>query len=437
MKSKKLWIALAAVATAGVLYGLVGRQTGSETSYRFVVVERGTVEQVVTSTGTMQATRTVEVGTQVSGLLSEIHVDFNDRVKKGELLAQIDPTLLQQAVRSSEANLARSTAEVAQARRTLARATELFETKVVAVTEVESAQYQADVAEASFKQAQVSVEQARRNLEYTRILAPVDGVVIQRAVDVGQTVAASMSAPVLFLIAEDLSEMEILASVDESDIGLIQPGQEVRFTVQAYPEEPFRGEVRQVRLQSKVVENVVTYAVAIGVDNATGRLLPGMTATVDFIVARAEDALKVATSALRFQPTDAMRAEVAATASRTRLSDAPEVPRFASLGAGSEPAAGTGQPAGSRQAPSSGQPAAMAQLFYLDEAGKLAVALVEKGLSDRQSTVISGPGVREGMRIIAAATTGTAGADAAAATASNPFQSQNGNRPPGGGPGPM
>jgi HlyD family secretion protein len=386
-------------------------------------VERGTVEQVVTSTGTMQATQTVEVGTQVSGLLSGIYVDFNDRVEKGDLLAQIDPSLLQQTVRSAEASLARNTAEVEHSRRNLARAVELLESKVVAAAEVETAQYQADVAEASFKQAQVALEQAHRNLEYTRIMAPVDGVVIQRAVDVGQTVAASMSAPVLFLIAQDLSEMEILASVDESDIGRIHPGQEVRFTVQAYPEEKFLGEVRQVRLQSKVVENVVTYSVAIGVDNPTGRLLPGMTATVDFTVAREENALKVSNSALRFQPTEVMQAELAAL--RAKTGEGSGGARFAGLGDGA------GRPATAGQAGAAPSP-----LYYLDEAGKLAVTFVEKGLSDRQSTVISGPGIREGMQIIVATTTSAAAAGATPAT-TNPFQSQNGSRPPGGGPGPM
>jgi HlyD family secretion protein len=423
MRSKRLWMALAVVAAAGVLYALMGQRSGSGTSYRFVEVERGTVEQLVTSTGTMQATQTVEVGTQVSGLLSGIYVDFNDRVKKGDLLAQVDPALLQQAVRSAEASLARNTAEVEHARRNLARAMELLETKVVAATEVETAQYQADVAEASFRQAQVAVEQARRNLEYSRILAPVDGVVIERAVDVGQTVAASMSAPVLFLIAQDLSQMEILASVDESDIGLIHAGQEVRFTVQAYPEETFRGEVRQVRLQSKMVENVVTYSVAIGVDNPSGRLLPGMTATVDFVVARAENVFKISNSALRFQPTEAMRAELEAVGNR--VGGQSEGVRFASLGEGSGGAA------------ASGQPSATARLYYLDGHGKLAVVLVEKGLSDRLSTVITGPGIREGMRIIVAISTGTTSTDNAGGAASNPFQSQNGNRPPGGSPPPM
>jgi HlyD family secretion protein len=335
---------------------------------------------------------------------------------------------------------------VEHARRNLARALELLETHVVAVTEVETAQYQAAVAEASFRQAQVALEQARRNLEYTRILAPVDGVVIERAVDVGQTVAASMAAPVLFLIAQDLSEMEILASVDESDIGLIHPGQEVRFTVQAYPGEAFRGEVRQVRLKSKVVENVVTYAVVIGLDNTTGRLLPGMTATVDFIVARDEDALKVSNAALRFQPTDAMVAELQALRSEagegpgglrgrtgegsgageaSRSGDSSRDVRFAGLEDGPGRAVGAGEAR-----------ASLTPLYYLDEGGKLAVTFVEKGLADRQSTVIRGPGIREGMRIIVAATAGAATGGNAASTASNPFQSQNDNRPPGGGPPP-
>jgi HlyD family secretion protein len=471
MRRKALGTALATVVVAGLLYGLLGQRSGSGLSYRFAEVERGTVEQVVASTGTLQATQTVEVGTQVSGLLSEIHADFNDQVQKGDLLARIDPSLLQQAVRSAEASLARSTAEVEHSRRGLARALELLETNVVAVTEVETAQYQAAVAEASFRQAQVSLEQARRNLEYTRILAPVDGVVIQRAVDVGQTVAASMSAPVLFLIAQDLSEMEILASVDESDIGLIHPGQGVRFTVQAYPQERFTGEVRQVRLQSKVVENVVTYAVVIGVDNSSGRLLPGMTATVDFIVAREGNALKVSTAALRFQPTDAMVAELQALrteagegqgGSRGRTGEGSgtgeesgtgEGPRTGG-GSGTGEESGTGEGSrtgggsgdlrfaglddGSGRVPGALEPRdSLTPLYYLDEGGKLAVTFVERGLSDRQSTVIRGPGVREGMKIIVGTMSEAAATANGASTASNPFQSQNGNRPPGGGPPPM
>lgn len=402
MRSKWIWALLTVIASAGVLYATLGQGSEKGTSYRFVEVELGTVEQVVASTGTMQATETVEVGTQVSGLLSEIRVDFNDQVSEGDLLARIDPTILQQEVKSAEASLARSQAELDQASRTLVRVTELLKEKVVADSDMETAQYQYDVASASFEQAQVALDRTQRNLEYTQIRAPIDGVVIERAVEAGQTVAASMSAPVLFVLAGDLSEMEILASVDESDIGLIHQGQEVRFTVQAYSSESFPGKVSQVRLQSSVMENVVTYDVVIDVANVDGRLLPGMTATVEFIVARAEEVFKVSNSALRFSPTESMVAGLAASREENR---------------GAERRDPTGQP------PS--------PLFFLDEDGKLAVAHVETGITDGQSTVINGPQIAEGMRIIAAVATGAAAA-ASNEAASNPFQSQAGNRPPGG-----
>jgi len=464
MKSRKLWILLTALATAGVAYGITRKGSSEGMGYRFVTVERGTVEEVVTSTGNVQPTETVEVGTQVSGQLSALYVDFNDRVKQGDLLAQIDPTILRQEVRSAEASLARSQAELNQARRDLDRVTELFEAKISTASDIETAQYQFDVVEASFKQAQIGLERAQRNLEYSVIRAPVDGVVIERAVDVGQTVAASMSAPVLFVIARDLSEMEILASVDESEIGLIHDGQEVDFTVQAYPERTFRGEVSQVRLQSSVVENVVTYGVVVSVDNADGSLLPGMTATVRFVVARAENALKVPNSALRFQPTEAMREQLVAAreastdasgltmAAGARPSDAGAGGTAGAEARGTERGdggtgteargtergdggtgtetrgtetgdAGTGSGARNAGAPSS-------YLYFLDREGKLAVSSVETGITDRQSTVVSAPELFEGMQVIAGV--GSGGATSGTASgASNPFQSQSGNRRPG------
>jgi HlyD family secretion protein len=446
MKSRKLWIILAVIAIAGVAYGVAGKGSGEGIGYRFVAVERGTVEEVVTSTGTMQPTETVEVGTQVSGLLAAVYVDFNDRVKQGDLLAQIDPTILRQEVRSAEASIARSEAELNQARRDLARITELFEAKISTASDIETAQYQFDVVEASYKQAQISLERAERNLEYTVIRAPVDGVVIERAVDAGQTVAASMSAPVLFVIARDLSEMEILASVDESEIGLIHQGQEVEFTVQAYPEKAFQGRVSQVRLQSTVVENVVTYGVVISVDNSDGSLLPGMTATVEFIVARAEDVLKVSNSALRFQPTEAMREELAATRAREKsvaTSGAVQaVQAVAPMGDGSvsggEAGGVSGGAAGGSDGSATGSIGAGARsagsqssfLYFVDRNGKLAATRVETGITDRQSTVVSSPELFEGMQVIAAVGSGSVAASASTA-ASNPFQSQSGGRRPG------
>ena len=246
----------------------------------------------------------------MSGQLSAIYVDFNDHVRKGQLLARIDPTLLQQEVRSAEASVERATASLDEKRREFERDTLLFARKVLSESDYETSRYNYRVARADLQSARISLARARRNLAYTEITSPIDGVVVERNVDVGQTVAASLSAPQLFLLAEDLSKLEILAAVDESDIGQIQQDQDVSFTVQAYPNRTFAGKVRQVRLQSTTTSNVVTYTVVVSVENPGGQLLPGMTATVDFVVAKATDVFKVSSAALRLQPTTAMLANL-------------------------------------------------------------------------------------------------------------------------------
>ncbi|MCR4339962.1 MAG: efflux RND transporter periplasmic adaptor subunit, partial [Gemmatimonadaceae bacterium] len=286
------------------------RKSDKEPPYRFATVERGDLEASVSATGKLGAVTTVQVGTQVSGQVSAIHVDFNDRVKKGQLVARIDPTLQQQAVRDALAGLERVQAERAQALREYDRNKQLFDRKVLTEAEFNNAQYALAIANASMKSAQVTLDRARQNLSYTSIYAPIDGIVVERNVDVGQTVAASLSAPQLFLIANNLSRMQILASVDESDIGLIKDGQEVRFSVQAYPDENFKGTVRQVRLQSVTQENVVNYTAVVEVDNSSGKLLPGMTATVDFLTGAAKNVLLVPNAALRVRPTMAMLEQV-------------------------------------------------------------------------------------------------------------------------------
>ncbi len=414
------------VAAALVVWVLVGRGDGGTGSFRFVEIERGDVESVVSSTGILQATTTVEVGTQVSGQISDIYVDFNDHVKKGQLIARIDPTLLQQEVRSAEANLERSRAELEQAQREMERMQRLYKTKVATESEFNTAQYQLAVAEASFKSAQIGLERARRNLGYSEIRAPIDGVVLERTVDVGQTVAASLSAPKLFLIAEDLSEMEILASVDESDIGLIHQGQEARFTVQAYPDEPFVGTVSQVRLQSTIQENVVNYTVVLKVANPDGRLLPGMTATVDFIVARQQDVLKVPNAALRFRPTAAMRSELRARREGEGGGRSARGGREGEAGAAGAAGAGAeGAVAGaSHRGAGAGPGADRALLWYVAGDGKVDATPVRTGISDGQYTVVQGPGIEAGMQVIAAVTS------QAAAAAVNPFQQQRERRGP-------
>jgi HlyD family secretion protein len=361
-------------------------------TYRFVQVERGDVEFTVSATGSLGATTTVKVGTQVSGQIAEILVDFNDRVRKGDLVARIDPTLLEQEVRTAESNVARTQAEVAQRQREFDRASQLHARQMIAQSDFDTAEYTLAIAKTSLQSAELSLVRARRNLAYTEIRAPIDGVVVERNVDVGQTVAASLAAPQLFLIAQDLARMEMLVSVDESDIGLVKKGQHARFTVQAHPDRQFDATVRQVRLQSTSQQNVVTYTVVLDVDNRSGDLLPGMTATVDFVIARAADVLRVPNAALRFRPTDAMRTAVDL---RGRQADA-----------------GT------------------ARLWYLDGAHRLSVAIIRTGLTDGKVTEVAGEGLLEGMEVIAAVI------DSAPASSTNPFQTQQQNNRQGPPPGP-
>jgi HlyD family secretion protein len=420
MISRKIWIPAAVVAAALVLWAFVGRDAGELDAYRFVTIEQGSIETVVTSTGVLQPTETVEVGTQVSGQVAELFADFNDHVTKGQLLARIDPVILQQEVQSAQATVLRNQAEIDQAERALVRSKDLFAEKVITETEMEQAQYSYTIAKAAYTSAQVGLERARRNLAYTEIRAPISGIIVERAADLGQTVSASTSAPTLFLLAQDLSQMEILASVDEGDIGRISSGQEVRFTVQAYGDEAFTGVVRQVRLQSLTQDNVVSYSVVIAVGNPDGRLLPAMTATVEFIVARVDDVLKVANAALRFQPTEAMRA--AALANRP----APDSAALAARAAGRSGAAagGTGaRAAGGNRAPGA---ASRSALWLVDENGAPAMVPVQTGLTDGQYTEVRGRSLAEGVQVIAGTTAG-----ATAEAAPNPFQTTQ-QRGPGG-----
>jgi HlyD family secretion protein len=315
--TKKTRFAVGAVAVAvaaGGLWIYRSAEAKDVPAYRFATVTRGNLESTVSATGALSAVTTVQVGTQVSGLLRSIYVDFNDRVKKGQLLARIDPTLQQQAVLDAQAGLIRAQADLERSKAEYDRNKTLYDQKVLTATEFNTAQYNYTVAQSSVKSAQVALDRARKNLSYTEIYAPIDGVVVERNVDVGQTVAASLSAPQLFLIANDLSQMQILASVDESDIGLIHEGQDARFTVQAYPSQTFTGTVRQVRLQSATTENVVNYTVVVSVANPKGTLLPGMTATVEFLTGSANDALIVPNAALRFRATPEMIAEAGVSA---------------------------------------------------------------------------------------------------------------------------
>jgi HlyD family secretion protein len=317
--------ALAIAATVGVVAGLGAVlwirpwQDASAATPRYTTmrVERGPLAAKVTATGTLSARNTVEVGAQVSGRLVEIAVDFNDRVRKGQVIARLDPAVLDAQLTAAKANLAvaeadREKAAVARADadRQLARQRALRADNLIAATTVEAAEVTADnaraaqaAAAAQVTQARAAVAQARLNLGYATITSPVDGVVISRDVDVGQTVAASLSAPTLFTIAEDLARMQIDTSVGESDVGKVSAGMKATFTVDAFGGRTFEGSVRQVRNAPTTVSNVVTYNAVIDVDNSDGGLRPGMTATVVFVLDEVADAVLVPSAALRFKPT--------------------------------------------------------------------------------------------------------------------------------------
>jgi len=302
----------AALGVAGFLYF----KEPPLPQFKTVRVERGSIVSSVSATGTLNAVVTVQVGTQVSGTISKLHVDFNSPVKKGEPIALIDPALFISAVEqargnalNAEANLAKARITLADAKRTLERYRQLLEQGIVAQSDLDTNQTAYDSARAGVKAAEAqliqnrgALKQAQTNLTYTTIRSPVDGIVVSRNVDVGQTVAASFQTPTLFTIAQDLTKMEIDTSVDESDISRLKVGQPANFTVDAYADQQFVGKVIQIRNAPVVTQNVVTYVVVIGVNNKELKLKPGMTANVSVQSQRRDNVLKVPSAALRFKP---------------------------------------------------------------------------------------------------------------------------------------
>src|ERR1051325_6145969 len=379
-------ITIAAIAVLTFI-GILVRQVAfarEPVQYRLAKVTRGDMKATVSATGTLNAVTTISVGTQVSGQISDLYVDFNDHVKKGQLLARIDPTLAQQAVTDAQANVEKAQAQAVQASRDFSRNRELMNSGLVARSEYEQTQSGSEVAQAGVKSARIALDRARQNLAYTNIYAPIDGVVVDRDVQKGQTVAASLSAPQLFVIANDLSQMQILAQVGESDIAQIKQGQPAEFTVQALQGRTFQGTVQQVRLQSTTQDNVVNYTVVVGVNNPKGQLLPGMTARVNFLTKSAENVLKVPNAALRFKP---------ATQS-TQSTQQPQQPR-------SSRRQGT--------------------LYTLDAKGNPQAIKVQTGITDDTTTEVRGEGIKDGMQIIAG-TLGAAQQQTASSGSASPFQ---------------
>lgn len=399
MKKTIITVSILIVLAAVVWYS-TSAEAGTRMEYRFVTVEQGDLESVVASTGNLSAVTTVQVGTQVSGIVNDIYVDFNDEVRRGQIIARIDTTLLVSSVQDARATLSRNQAQLDFARTEYERVKNLYEKSFATEVEYNQVKYNLDLAQANIVSSQINLERANRNLDYATIVSPIDGVVVERNVDEGQTVAASLNAPQLFLIANDLSDMEILVSVDESDIGLIKEGQTVRFTVQAYDEDVFYGSVRQVRLQSETLNNVVTYTAVVGVQNPDGRLLPGMTATVEFLIETADNVTKVANAALRFRPNEQMMLEMRERmmAERAASGDTSST-RTGGAPGGSAPNGWAG--AGARPGGAQGGGADRAMLWYLNENGDISVLPVRTGITDGSMTEITGQNVETGMQIIA------------------------------------
>jgi HlyD family secretion protein len=411
---KKIIVIVACVVIIAVVVFFVTRKHETSTGYTFAEVTRGNLENMVSATGTLEPVTSIEVGTQVSGIIDKIYVDFNSHVRKNQLLAVLDTTLLSVQVRDARASVLRAQAQYDKAKYDFDRTEKLFQQSLISETEYVAAKSECQSALASLQSSKIAQERADRNMYYAFVRSPIDGTVISRKIEEGQTVASSFQTPMLFLIAEDLSKMEIHAQVDESDIGLIKEGMPVRFEVQAYDDKVFNGKVRQVWLEPEAVSNVVNYTVVIDAENPDELLLPGMTTNIDFIVEEKKDVLMVPNAVVKLQPTQEMfsamrkrfeeRFHSRQDSTRQGSQEQSGGPRQGGMPGGGFFAGGaTGFP----QMSGSGAHnpfANTAMLWYLDEKGNLQFQPVHTGMTDGKSTEITPirGEVKEGMKVISA-----------------------------------
>jgi HlyD family secretion protein len=425
-RALRLAVPAAIVAALGALALLLSARSraGAAPSYETAAVTRGRVAAVVTASGTLSPLVTVQVGSQVSGRVQALNADFNSKVKKGQVIARIDPSLFESQVAQARANEAAAQAAVtgaeaalAEARRQHERNAALAAKSLVAQADADATLAKLQAAEAELASAKARVAQARAaraqadtNLAYTVIPSPIDGVVISRDVDVGQTVAASLQAPTLFTLAEDLRKMEVHTDVAEADVGRIAAGLAVEFSVDAFPAERFSGVVKEVRYSPKTVQNVVTYDAVVSVENSELKLRPGMTADVTFLVEELPDALLVPNAALRFRPPDSATPPVAGGEAVT----------------GSAPSQGGGGAAEGRRAGGGTAPGGRRRVVWaLAADGALRPVPIRTGPSDGKSTAVLEGELTEKDRVVV----GTAGAAPASANGT-----QRRLRPPGGFP---
>ncbi|MEZ5359793.1 MAG: efflux RND transporter periplasmic adaptor subunit [Candidatus Zixiibacteriota bacterium] len=389
MKKKLLYLALILIIVIGAGGKLLGSFfSSSQTEFEFTDVKRGTLESIISSSGTLTPVTTVDVGTQVSGTIDKVYIDYNDVVKEGQLLAILDTTMLKASVLDAEAGLERAEAQFEEAETEYNRAVSLYNRKLIAESDYNVTKSSYKSAKADVKSAEAGLTRAKQNLDYAYITSPINGIVIGKDIEEGQTVAASLAAPTMFTIAQDLSDMEILVDVDESDIGSIKLGQLARFEVQAYDNKVFTGTVKQIRLQPTMTSNVVNYTVVVAATNEDDLLLPGMTATVDFVIEQHKDILYVSKTALRFTPTEDMLKQL----QQTMQND------FANI-TEDERAAMNEQ---RKNTPAPGAPPENAgMLWYKDASGTVQAQPVLTGFSDSKYIEIEQAGnIAEGTMVI-------------------------------------
>jgi HlyD family secretion protein len=385
MKRGKLIAGLIVVAAA-LAGGWWWKHRGDDTpEYQTVAVSRGDLTQVVTATGTLNPVTNVQVGSQISGTIAKLFADYNSAVTNNQVIAQIDPATFQAQVNQTEGDLASAKADLELARVNANRAKELFESKLIPQSDFDQAMATLHKAEATVKVKSAALERARVDLSRCTIYSPVEGIVISRNVDVGQTVAASLSAPTLFVIANDLTKMQINASVGEGDVGNVEVGQPVDFTVDAFPDRKFRGKVVQIRNSPVTVQNVVTYDTIVEVHNPDLKLKPGMTANVSIVVAERENALKIPNAALRFRPTET----AASTGSVAR----------AQSGGGGRPGGGGGGPGNRRRERSPTR-----TVYVLGPNNTPQPVEIKTGITDGFETEVI-EGLKEGDKVIIGSTT--------------------------------
>jgi HlyD family secretion protein len=389
----------AALIGGGVWYAKQRAAMNPEQRYKLATIEKGDVTQTVSANGTLNPVVLVSVGTQVSGTVRKLYVDFNDKVEKGQPLLELDDALVSAAERQSAANVVSAQASLELAQANEARMKALFAQEYVSKQEYDQVRQALKAAQAQLALARAQNDRDRANLGFTVIRSPVDGVVVDRIVDLGQTVAASFQTPTLIKIAQDLSEMRIDTSFAEADIGLIREGQKARFTVDAFPNKNFTGEVQQIRLNPTNQQNVVTYNVRINVANPDHLLLPGMTAYVNIGVAKRQGVLLVPNGALRFKPADAAekKAENGTKPASTATVGSAGPAMAPGMGAGMDGGGMAGKGAGDRKGKKRDGQSGTVHLLDGDEIRAVSVQL---GITDNRNTEIVGGDLKEGDRVV-------------------------------------